>query len=242
MLPFSNEYCKPNCVGAPFTAVSTLISSQSLLPEHESSKEALRKSLGLFRKSLSDAEHAARSNAIAQKLLSLVPADFRGFLLAYQPINKVNEVDIRSFMATVDREGVTLAFPVVTHFSRKADVAKERAAGISRIEIRMLGRATDPGDYLQPNKWGILEPVDCNVISPDEIGLAVIPALGADRSGNRLGNGFGYYDELLGQLNCPLICPIFHECVLDYIPHDAHDRQVDYLVTENEIIEADTAL
>ncbi len=58
----------------------------------------------------------------------------------------------------------------------------------SRMTFRS-GAAVDPGP------WGILQPLPhAPVVSPD---LLLIPLLGLDRSGNRIGMGKGHYDRTL---------------------------------------------
>lgn len=47
------------------------------------------------------------------------------------------------------------------------------------------------------NKWGIPEPVSGELITPSEIDLCLVPLLGIDRRGYRLGYGGGFYDRFL---------------------------------------------
>ncbi len=56
---------------------------------------------------------------------------------------------------------------------------------------------------LQPNAWGILEPIStsCQEIAPSCISLAFIPGLAFDPQYHRLGYGKGYYDRLLPMLD-----------------------------------------
>ena len=72
----------------------------------------------------------------------------------------------------------------------------------------------------------------------EEIDLVVIPALGFDRRGNRLGRGSSYYDRFFadnkfGALKSGLA---FTEQVVDSIPVDATDVPVDFLVTDKEVM------
>ncbi len=58
--------------------------------------------------------------------------------------------------------------------------------------------------------FGLFEPDEnAPTLSPDRIGLAVIPCLSCDHRGNRIGRGGGYYDTYfqdLPQIPCALIC------------------------------------
>ena len=52
---------------------------------------------------------------------------------------------------------------------------------------------------LQPNRYGILEPVfiDSEIQPVTKMDLLLMPLVGFDRTGNRMGMGGGYYDRTL---------------------------------------------
>ncbi len=61
-------------------------------------------------------------------------------------------------------------------------------------------RAWKPGDPLHKGRYGIDEPAKTSpFVTPQTL---VVPLLGFDRQGNRLGTGGGYYDRTLQQLRC----------------------------------------
>ena len=84
---------------------------------------------------------------------------------------------------------------------------------------------------------GMAEPV--GQASPlSEVDLAVIPALAADRLGNRLGRGRGFYDRALSKLHAKLTIAVVHEDeLLDVVPTETHDFKVDAICTCSGIIE-----
>lgn len=49
----------------------------------------------------------------------------------------------------------------------------------------------------QKNEFGVLEPVEGEIISPMLIDLVIVPLLGFDKAGNRVGYGKGFYDRFL---------------------------------------------
>jgi len=67
--------------------------------------------------------------------------------------------------------------------------------------------------------------------------LFLIPAVGCDIYGNRLGRGGGFYDRLLAGNRRPKIAVIFDcQLVKNELPALDHDITVDFVVTEKEII------
>lgn len=100
-------------------------------------------------------------------------------------------------------------------------------------------------DELVVGMWSILEPPKDRwgepgkEVAPSELDLVVVPAVGFDRRGARLGNGQGYYDRLLEQarLDAPLVGLGYESQVFDEIPVDEHDIFMDKVVTENGVFD-----
>lgn len=95
-------------------------------------------------------------------------------------------------------------------------------------------------EALAPGAFGILEPSSvCGALRFEtlhEIDLIIVPGLGFDRRGNRLGYGGGYYDRLLAEIAAPKAALAFAAQIIEAIPTEAHDERVDFVVTEEEII------
>lgn len=76
-----------------------------------------------------------------------------------------------------------------------------------------------------------------NVPEGNNYDLAIVPLLGFDRSGNRLGYGGGYYDKFLARNHCKQIVGLsygFQE--IGSLPVEPHDQKLDLIITEQEII------
>ncbi|MEO8746629.1 MAG: 5-formyltetrahydrofolate cyclo-ligase [Rhodanobacter sp.] len=105
------------------------------------------------------------------------------------------------------------------------------------------------GDRVKPNRHGIPEPVDPETTyAPAQVDLVLVPLLGFDRQGHRLGQGGGYYDRSFGFLQArqrptePLLVGVaytFQE--LPRIEAEAWDVSLDFVATERELIACNPA-
>ena len=92
-------------------------------------------------------------------------------------------------------------------------------------------------------KWNILEPPRDRwneagkVIAPEELDFVMVPGVGFDRRGGRMGNGQGYYDRLLQsvRLNCKLVAPCYESQLMGEIAMGPHDVYMDKVVTEAQV-------
>ena len=100
---------------------------------------------------------------------------------------------------------------------------------------------------LSAGYMGIPEPVAARALnmSLNEIDIEIIPGIGFDLKGNRLGYGAGYYDKLLSHKSKRLsktkgrittIALAFEEQITENIPSEPHDIRVDLIVTEKRLI------
>jgi 5-formyltetrahydrofolate cyclo-ligase len=101
------------------------------------------------------------------------------------------------------------------------------------------------GDDVLPNRHGIPEPVKAEqLLEPFQLDLVLVPLLGFDRRGHRLGYGGGYYDRSFAFLNEqvrptePLLVGVayaFQE--LESIHDEAWDVPLDFIATDRELID-----
>jgi 5-formyltetrahydrofolate cyclo-ligase len=84
--------------------------------------------------------------------------------------------------------------------------------------------------------YGIREPVSPIACTIDHIDLIAVPGVAFDQQGHRLGRGGGYYDRLLDEFNGRATGVAFDFQLLPSVPVEQHDRPVDILVTETQVI------
>jgi 5-formyltetrahydrofolate cyclo-ligase len=101
------------------------------------------------------------------------------------------------------------------------------------------------GDAVQPNRFGIPEPMTPREwFAPFQLDLVLMPLLGFDRRGNRIGYGGGYYDRsfafLKDQLRPtePLLVGIAYDFQeLPDIKPESWDVTLDFIATDHELID-----
>lgn len=99
-------------------------------------------------------------------------------------------------------------------------------------------------DLAPSQSYGILEPTleyqnnPTYYVEPSSIDFMIIPGLGFDRQGGRLGRGAGYYDRYLPLLrrDATLAGYCYDEQLVDMIPTERFDKPVDVIVTPTQII------
>jgi 5-formyltetrahydrofolate cyclo-ligase len=94
----------------------------------------------------------------------------------------------------------------------------------------------DNPSHFQRNKWGLLEPrPQLPTATPN---ILLVPLLGFDRIGNRIGYGKGFYDSAISSLraktNITAIGIAFAQQEVPKIPTQPHDQRLDWIITENE--------
>lgn len=137
----------------------------------------------------------------------------RGRLAFYWPLP--GEVDLRPFIIEHIAKGGSAALAVIAR--------KEQPLEFWHWD------ATTPMEA--GGVWDIPTPAERRVVIPD---VVMVPLLGFDRCGHRLGHGGGYYDRTLAAL-CPgpLVIGVGHEAGrLETIHPQQHDVPMDRVVTE----------
>ncbi|MEX0899593.1 MAG: 5-formyltetrahydrofolate cyclo-ligase [Gammaproteobacteria bacterium] len=100
----------------------------------------------------------------------------------------------------------------------------------------------EAGDRLEPNRYGIPEPRPGVTVDAQFLDLVLVPLLGFDETGNRLGMGAGYYDRTFefrrGRRHWlgPLLIGFGYECQrIDTLPAMPWDVPLDGVVTEEGV-------
>ena len=172
---------------------------------------ALRDSFG--EEFINKASYSTSNNL--QKIEEFVKADI---VLLYYPTK--NEISPLPLFEICLKMGKTVAFPVC-----------------QKESTTLMFKKVTSLDMFSPSSFGIFEPnEECEIIIPTEKTICITPALLFSKKGHRLGYGKGYYDRFLKDFNGISVGFSYSDCVLDFIPHDAHDIPLDMIITESEVL------
>ena len=183
-------------------------------------KNASREELIKKRKKILKSEVINKSRLIEKNLFKLDEFKSSNTILFYVSYN--NEVYTHDMIKKCLSMGKNLIVPT-------SDVIKKD------LFLSKLDRWED----LEKGSYNILEPKIKSEkdIFLDDINLIIVPAVGFDIMGNRLGHGFGYYDKLLEKSRRAIhIGLAFEFQIINNIKSDKHDIPVDKIITEKRII------
>jgi len=174
-------------------------------------KALLRKELRKKLEALKPEERRRRSGEILGRLFRHPKFSEAESLLTY--LSAKSEVETNPVVGEARRQGKRVYIP-------RLDSEKKRM-----WIIEVTG-----GEKLTPNRYGILEPPFeiKRVGNPKNLDLAVIPGLGFDPEGGRIGRGEGYFDRFLEEAQRAYKIGLAFECqMVDQVPRGSHDILMD---------------
>ena len=183
-------------------------------------KTKYRQSILQKRNSLGSSEVSNLSNIILKN------ADIELSLSAIKTLGSYfssnNEVDLEALTNMRLRKNLLTTFPRVEPNHSMSLIAPKN--------FKKLGR----------NKYNISEPSDGDEINPIDHEIIIIPTVGVDKNGYRLGYGGGYYDRFLESViqsnNRPLLVGLIYDFqFIDDSINEAHDLKLDIVFSELQI-------
>lgn len=188
----------------------------------DATKAELRRKASAQRATLSASRRAEASAAAADHFfrdIKLMPDEM---VAAFWPIH--DEINVKLVLTRLMDDGQPVCLPVVLGEGQPLELRHWR-----------------DGAALYPSGFGTLAPDElAPVVVPD---VMLMPLLGFDKHGTRLGYGGGYYDRTLRALakRPRLIGFAFAAQAFDFIPREPHDVPLDAVVTEDGVTVFGTA-
>ncbi|MEO6034248.1 MAG: 5-formyltetrahydrofolate cyclo-ligase [Verrucomicrobiota bacterium] len=142
-------------------------------------------------------------------------------ILFYAPL--ANEVDVWPLFSEAQASGKIVSLPKF----------------VDGKTWYVASQITDLTAHLAVGQFGIREPnVNCPEISLNSLDLALVPGLGFDLMGRRLGRGKGFYDRLLAQISGTKCGVGFDEQIVEAIPTEPHDVCLNCILTPTRWVNA----
>ena len=159
---------------------------------------------------------------IAEHLISEIDVSTNTAVAGYWPMR--NEANVLPTLMKLHEKGCPCLLPT----------AVERHSSL-------IFRAWNPGDEMRTSSFGVQEPTfEKPVKIPD---MVLVPLLAFDTNGHRLGYGGGYYDWTIAELRNDagengvwVVGIAFSGQQVDVLPSEAHDQQLDMVVTETGVV------
>ncbi|WP_031320683.1 5-formyltetrahydrofolate cyclo-ligase [Pseudomonas piscis] len=166
------------------------------------SRPQLRRMLRKARRALTSAQQRQAARGLYRQLAQDPVFRRARHLSLYLPTD--GEIDPRLLLRAAQRRGKATYLPVLSAWPR----------------TKMVFQRLRPGEQLRPNRFRILEP-KINVARQRKVwalDLVLLPLVGFDEEGGRLGMGGGFYDRSLAYLarrktwRKPKLLGLAHEC------------------------------
>lgn len=178
--------------------------------ELRSAKAVLRRRLSAARAALTDAQRGEAGRLLRDAVLCLPETQMAGTVAAYVSIG--TEPETRSLVYALWKRGAYVLLPLL------------------RPDNDLDWASYEGPDSLAAGPRGLLEPAEPprGVAAIARADLVIVPALAADRRGNRLGRGGGSYDRALARVGGTVatIALLYDGELLDEIPAGRHDQPV----------------
>ncbi|MEQ8339095.1 MAG: 5-formyltetrahydrofolate cyclo-ligase [Cyclobacteriaceae bacterium] len=181
-------------------------------------KTILRRQVLPARKALSSALWEERNRLLAPRVVEFITGDSAKVIHSFLPIERNKEVN---------------TWPII-----KGLISRNLKVVVSSTDLekeQMLHYYYHPQLKFRLNRLKIPEPINAEKADTSTIDIVLIPLLAADKQGNRIGYGKGYYDRLLQDLPKVnkvglTLGPLFDE----FNFAEAHDIKLDYCITPFE--------
>ena len=182
-------------------------------------KETIRRELRQNLVAMSDGVRQEHSVRACELLLGLEQFGRAATVMAYIPLP--DELDIGPVLQAAWAQGKVVVMPRIIW---------------AKHELRPIVTHNLDGDMMA-GRHGLSEPAGSEELSLGDIDLVIVPAVGFDRRGHRMGRGGGFYDRFLAQpqLRANTVGITFSQQIVEELPILSHDQAVQMIVTDSGV-------
>jgi 5-formyltetrahydrofolate cyclo-ligase len=180
-------------------------------------KPVLRKLLLAARKNFPPNLRAAAAEKIISAVLTLPTWQSARTVGCY--LSLPEEVPTAQIVSLGLKSGKLMAAPVITQLNEPM-----------RFYQLALNQKTQAGPL------GIMQPPQDQLVAAESLDLLVVPGVGFDLHGNRLGYGKGFYDQYLAAFKGITLGLAYDLQVVDELPATSRDCPLQMLVTESRVL------
>lgn len=190
------------------------------------SRRRLRRTLRDRRRALGARRRRANATAAARLLAKSALLRAARDVAVYLP--RDGELDPLILLTMLSSRGIRAWLPVIEPIPSRPP--------------RLAFAPLDDPDHMRPNRFGIPEPVRGAPRVGWTLDIVLLPLVGFDRRGGRLGMGGGFYDATFDPRRTrparPKLVGLAHAVQeVDALALQPHDAPLDAIVTERELIE-----
>jgi 5-formyltetrahydrofolate cyclo-ligase len=183
-------------------------------------KESVRKILRQKKEAMLPEDRLSKSQRICRHLMNVISDGETVMVFT----SKEKEVNTRPLIMALFGQGNPVVVPIIVKedYSLRLSYLRDFSA-------------------LVPSTFGVPEPIGSEIpAAADDIDTIILPMLGFDRKGGRIGYGAGYYDRFLSKTPGLRKIGIAFACQeVDNLPVDENDIRMDAIITEDGMVYPD---
>lgn len=186
----------------------------------ERAKKQIRARMRAMRQAYPAQVIEEKSRAVVERLAALPPLSSARSVALFWAMQERREVDLQTLAERLLTQNKKLYYPFMDR--------SERGFRTGFREVTSLTELAERGQKFA-------EPLpSAPEAQRGDVDVVIVPALAAAANGHRIGYGAGYYDATLPDVAPPatVVIVAFDFQLLAELPHEAHDRTGDWVVTE----------
>ncbi len=148
---------------------------------------------------------------------------------------------LKKINAFIDAQKIGVYYPIGSEILTQDIIQELLSNGKDVFLPKVIGKNIEfrkiiDFSSLEKGSFDIMEPRDdCQI--DNSLDVVLVPTVGISPTGVRLGYGHGFYDRFLSEHKTTTISLTLEKQIIKNIPKSEHDIIIDWIVTEDRILE-----